>query len=879
MCEESLKKYNFIDFIDKNNIVIPLIQRDYAQGRKSEESKANKFLDYIIKGIKGDKKLNLDFIYGTFRKNDKGNKTKDFLPLDGQQRLSTLFLIYFYSVYLSVKDETGSIEEVTEKKLGNFTYELRGSSEDFIKGLTDKDNIFKLTNKDNIIKLTKEDDEGLLVKMIKNSSWFFKAWEKDPSVKAMLNMLTLIESNEDFKDLKPDDLKNITFDFLNLKNFNLSDELYVKMNARGKPLSDFENFKAEFELQLNSLEAENAGRVKDIKRNLDGSWLDMFWNKSELNPKETNESEPNPKETDEKYFNFFSNITLFFYLNNDIKENDENKSFDKKFNNFDIFQYKYKKDDIRNIEKILDFFENSVQKESDTEEVKKIRDKKMDIFEDFLKSGEKITYVERVLFYALMQFILKMDNLGEDNEDIFGAWMRISTNLIQNTIVDSISIFVRIKNAIDVLSDFLDKNASKFYEKISEENEKIKFEQFKEEQIKAKLIYEDYQNRDKEKKWEKAIIKAEKYWYLEGQIGFLLEYSKNDSKEPEYDKFNSYLEAFKKLFDKDKINPSNEDGEEIKYATLIHRALLTIDDDDIIEKTKTTIVTKWNDKNKVKHAYTKGQEGDLKKSLKKLGYLYLTRHGNQKYTFCDYSTRLRTKDENWRKVFGSYFFQKLLDKLDNKEKVEDLLLNLVNNYVWKEKDFKSYFINPNKKWEIISGAQYFQIEIKGDSSIRLCQGGRDVTTWAWSRALELRSYYYFKYITKLKGAIKDSKDDWFYHFEESECDFAEFWYHKSEKDSYWVLRKIKGLEPNKEFKIVCEKDFDKENLECSLYIKAEVPEAIEWVKKNNQNDKWKETNQEDGSSEIYRKKLEKFSDGNISECEEVLKEIEDIFKV
>ena len=39
----------------------------------------------------------------------------------------------------------------------------------------------------------------------------------------------------------------ITFSFLELQRFGLGDELYIKMNSRGKPLSTFENFKAEFE--------------------------------------------------------------------------------------------------------------------------------------------------------------------------------------------------------------------------------------------------------------------------------------------------------------------------------------------------------------------------------------------------------------------------------------------------------------------------------------------------------------------------------------------------------------------------------------------------------------------------------------------------------
>ena len=42
-----------------------------------------------------------------------------------------------------------------------------------------------------------------------------------------------------------DSLNGIQFYVLNLDDFGLSEELYIKMNARGLPLTPFENFKAD----------------------------------------------------------------------------------------------------------------------------------------------------------------------------------------------------------------------------------------------------------------------------------------------------------------------------------------------------------------------------------------------------------------------------------------------------------------------------------------------------------------------------------------------------------------------------------------------------------------------------------------------------------
>ena len=105
-------------------------------------------------------------------------------------------------------------------------------------------------------------DSGL-VDYIKNQKWFFSAWKNDPTINAMLRMLggtngkdgiepvfsgmakqqrTWKQRLEQFKD-------RITFCVLDIDNDKLpresADRLYVKMNARGKALTDFENFKAD----------------------------------------------------------------------------------------------------------------------------------------------------------------------------------------------------------------------------------------------------------------------------------------------------------------------------------------------------------------------------------------------------------------------------------------------------------------------------------------------------------------------------------------------------------------------------------------------------------------------------------------------------------
>lgn len=58
-----MKLTNFKELTDKNKIEIPIIQRDYAQGREEEKIIREKFLENIFKHLKKDKEMRLDLVY------------------------------------------------------------------------------------------------------------------------------------------------------------------------------------------------------------------------------------------------------------------------------------------------------------------------------------------------------------------------------------------------------------------------------------------------------------------------------------------------------------------------------------------------------------------------------------------------------------------------------------------------------------------------------------------------------------------------------------------------------------------------------------------------------------------------------------------------
>ena len=84
-------KCTFWKLISTYRIEIPIIQRDYAQGRLSESASAirSELLESIYAALVYDSPLDFDFVYGSV----EGDK---MFPLDGQQRLTTFYLLHWY---------------------------------------------------------------------------------------------------------------------------------------------------------------------------------------------------------------------------------------------------------------------------------------------------------------------------------------------------------------------------------------------------------------------------------------------------------------------------------------------------------------------------------------------------------------------------------------------------------------------------------------------------------------------------------------------------------------------------------------------------------------------------------------------------------------
>lgn len=283
------KKVTFLSVLGANcnryfsikNIEIPIIQRDYAQGRDKDKHIKNvrdQLIDSFYNALTKEEEMDLDFIYGYC------TQEGTFIPLDGQQRLTTLFLLYWYIA----KHEHIQIPI----ELKNFTYKTRPSSRDFLEKLLDKFTpSFQYSTKDTYLSISDE---------IKDQYWCDKHWTlTDPTIKSILVMLDTI--HDKFKDEKnlwsilTDEKKklisfyllilggDVDYDTMDKRELEIyqekvlvsSEETYVKMNARGKSLTPFEHFKAYLEGILKSIDPEKA---KLFICKIDTEWSDLFWN-------------------------------------------------------------------------------------------------------------------------------------------------------------------------------------------------------------------------------------------------------------------------------------------------------------------------------------------------------------------------------------------------------------------------------------------------------------------------------------------------------------------------------------------------------------------------------------------------------------------------
>ena len=479
---------NFWELLKEHNIVIPIIQMDYAQGRKDKEEIRDNFLNALFQSINTDTPIKLDFIYGSVEDGDSQ-------PLDGQQRLTTLFLLHWYA---AVKSQL--LNKDIMNVLKKFTYETRISSREFCNTLVL-----------NPIQITKT---IVLSSQIVDSAWFFLSWKKDPTIDAMLR--TLNDIHKYFFDIEnlweklTSDANLISFYHIELEDIGLTDDLYIKMNARGKLLSSFENFKASFQKRINDNKWDKEKEFQDtFAFKIDTKWTDLFW----IHRKEN--------KIDEAFNRFISTIAM---CRQSINKTDNRLQIIKELqdkpdmvrtNMFDENDFIYLTecfdtyckvfDENLNVKHNFPLFQHAPAE---------------NIFSGIVFEGQNASYSLKVLFYAQTEYLIKV---SEFNQEKFQDWMRVVRNIVARgdvektgnrpTIIRDPGQFYGVINLIYELSS----GCEDIYTYLSSNQIKSSFakEQIEEEKLKAKLIVANPDNKS-------VIFNTEDTDLLQGKISFAL---------------------------------------------------------------------------------------------------------------------------------------------------------------------------------------------------------------------------------------------------------------------------------------------------------------------------------------------------------------------
>ena len=601
MSNNPLTKLSFLDIFNKlkiSEIKIPRIQRDYVQGIDSDRisSIRKNLIEGMVGAVKGGEPLDLNYIYGVVEE-------KKFIPLDGQQRLTTLFLFHWY---IALKEK----ELSKAKELSDFScklsYEQRDSAREFCEKIND-------------IGCEIEDiPEAPISDKIESNSKFYSEWINDPTVKGMLNTLCTIEkvingsNNFDFEEAwkrLTGENAPISFFFLDLNSsFDVDkkidpDKLFIKMNSRGLNLSAFENFKANLlDLKVDEQKCNDLKDLKDLKdlakEKFDGDWLNYFWKKEY-----GNKSKDFPIENvDGKMMRLFHAIIIneaISKLNiNRKKENQSDPDKEKKYaeplkeieklakvKSDQIFYSIYgdKGIDLRAIfANIIRAFDAIVTfaKNKDEEFKQHLNDicvsEKLitNLINKELKpdAQDEYTYAERVLLYAFTKYLVSKSKPDEGSQKFepyylgFPEWARFIRNLVQNREFNNFNDYVNGINWIDI---FLNKLGKKCFsiddiikvrlkEEASGESDcyyvptGFDESQIYEEIIKAKLI-------NSNKGWAEEIYSAEADSFFRGQIRVMLTFA-----ECNIEKFKTYRNILIDIFGDKGILREEDNGDDIK---------------------------------------------------------------------------------------------------------------------------------------------------------------------------------------------------------------------------------------------------------------------------------------------------------------------------
>jgi hypothetical protein len=437
-----------------------------------------------------------------------------FSPLDGQQRLTTLFLLHWYLSIHDVEEQDFRSWAISEGS-ATFSYRVRPSSKDFFDALVQAEVDLHAVAAGNIV----------LSDLLRDQPWFFQSWDLDPTVRSCLVVLDAIHARFQgseglYRRLVDLDAPPITFQFLNLKEFRLTDDLYIKMNARGKALTVFETFKANFEQHVGEVMPEATRPLKGtpvalntyVAQRFDTAWCDQFWT-----------WRGKGSEHDQLTMNAIRAAALVGVVREppELPEADLNALLDDiRLGKLKTF-YDYRgrqclgRTFVDGLVGLFDLWS------SDGDRLRSILKEtrwydEAQAFEGVLLMDARgrgtLPYDRWLQFYAWCEYLLS----GLPHEGL-REWMRVVVNLTENSIYNRVDEF---RQAAFGLRDWLAAQGAQLLEGLAEVGSVPGFfarQQVREERLKAQLIL-------RSEAWRSLIEEAETHGYFRGQIEFLFDF-------------------------------------------------------------------------------------------------------------------------------------------------------------------------------------------------------------------------------------------------------------------------------------------------------------------------------------------------------------------
>ena len=500
---------NLMTLLGEFEVCIPMLQRDYAQGRRSQEHVARKFLDAIFKALESGEALHIDFVYG-YRQDCK------FILIDGQQRLTTLWLLHLY-----LYRKAGKLDAQSQKLFERFSYATRPSSAEFCRGLAREEFL----------------GEGAPSAVIMDRSELFGemgALKNDPTIKSMMHMLDLLDQEVGDRDVGTmvENLDKITFDFFDMGQFKLGEELYIKMNARGKQLSDYENLKAFVEKDLDISEES----TKEVLKRIDTRWSDYFYPKKE----EKLSLDERGARFDDRGRNFLHYGAMFFHFKEklpagkaEILEMLEHQNID------EFYGVLQSVENLTWLDRTLELFSLLAEYEKFQEMLAGVRLEflgKPSFFDDEKKSQNhgfgRLSYKTTSYLFALMWYMQGHIVDEDDDTSLRGIdissladFLRVSKHLIENHRLDQPNFLVSFFELFRFLSGCVEHDS--VYDFMASVPYKSKFhaEIYALEARKAELILRGRYDLDGKNNWEGVLDRTSNHPVLVGWIDHLLNFS------------------------------------------------------------------------------------------------------------------------------------------------------------------------------------------------------------------------------------------------------------------------------------------------------------------------------------------------------------------